>query len=56
MIRCSECTYLGTVKTKSTKTLYSCPWHRTENGTHVYWTKVPKRHPHWCPKCKEEKI
>ena len=54
MIRCSECANLLPWRFGE-KSFCSCSLHRTDNGTRVVWTKVPKRHPHWCPRYKEER-
>lgn len=49
MIRCSECKYLEERHFKH-KTFLIC----TLSKILRIWTKVPKTHPHWCPKWKEE--
>ena len=62
MICCSECEYLALWPDRISvrwpikrKTLYSCVVHQTDNGTSTMWKKIPKTHPHWCPKYKEGK-
>ena len=54
MIRCSECERLEPLTIKH-KRFWFCKEYCSLNGCGNLWKQMPKRHPHWCPKRKEEK-